>query len=225
MARYSTLGDYRFDETQEAADDIRGAGVYSSAGGELGKKLGKIDDVVFDSATGAIIYVVIDTGGWLSSKKFIVPPKYLIPSSKHDRDYIITISKDQIESFPAFDSKDISSDERWADYEERYRAKWEQSPVMHRAGSDRNLTPEAQRQSDEASHDSLNQRTTEPDDVINETALDPMKTDATMDYDASGPSLRWTTFEDRIRQRREEVLNASIRNVEKAEADKLRKAG
>src|SRR5262249_49079249 len=70
MARYGTLGDYRFSDTQEAALDIRGAKVY----GPKDHKLGEIDDVVFDEATGAIIYVVVDTGGWLSSKRFIVPP-------------------------------------------------------------------------------------------------------------------------------------------------------
>lgn len=220
MARYSTLGDYRFYETQEAADDIRGASIYSPNG----EKLGKIDDVVFDSATGAITYVVVDTGGWLSSKKFIVPPNYLTPSSKHNKDFTITISKQQIETFPAFDSQDVSSDERWADYEERYRAKWVDNPVMHRASSDRNITPEAQAQPNLPTHNFLNQKVTEPDDVIDETALDPMRTDATMDYDPSGPSLRWTTFEDRIRQRREEVLDSSIRNAEKADAEKLKRA-
>ena len=68
MTHIGTLRDYRFAEVDEAADDIRGAKVY----GMDDEKLGKIDDVIFDHATGAIRYVVVDTGGWLSSKKFIV---------------------------------------------------------------------------------------------------------------------------------------------------------
>ena len=64
MARYGTLGDYRFSDTQEAALDIRGANVY----GPKDQKLGEIADVVFDEATGAVIFAVVDTGGWLSSK-------------------------------------------------------------------------------------------------------------------------------------------------------------
>ena len=36
-------------------------------------KLGKITDVVFNHASGDILYVVVDTGGWLSTKEFIVP--------------------------------------------------------------------------------------------------------------------------------------------------------
>ena len=70
MAHYGTLRDYRFTDIDEATDDIRGSKVY----GFNDEKLGKIDDVIFDHATGQIRYVVIDTGGGCPSKKFIVPP-------------------------------------------------------------------------------------------------------------------------------------------------------
>src|SRR5581483_2546236 len=70
MAHYGTLRDYRFADN-ETEDDIRGSNVYSAQNDD---KLGDIDDVIFDHSTGEIRYVVIDTGGWLSSKKFIVPP-------------------------------------------------------------------------------------------------------------------------------------------------------
>jgi uncharacterized protein YrrD len=66
MAQSGMLRDYRFTE---AAEDIRGSQLY----GVNDEKLGKIDDVIFDHATGTIRYIVVDTGGWLSTKKFIVP--------------------------------------------------------------------------------------------------------------------------------------------------------
>jgi uncharacterized protein YrrD len=66
MAQYGMLRDYRFTD---AAEDIRGARLY----GLNDEKLGKIDDVIFDHSTGSIGYVVVDTGGWLSTKKFVVP--------------------------------------------------------------------------------------------------------------------------------------------------------
>ena len=97
MARYGTLGDYRFTDTQEAAIDIRGSKVY----GPKDQELGKIDDVVFDEATGAIVFVVVDTGGWLSSNKFIVPPQEVRPSLQHENDFLVDLTKEQIESFPA----------------------------------------------------------------------------------------------------------------------------
>ena len=75
MAHYGTLKDVRF-----ATEDIRGAHLY----GLNDEKLGKIDDVIFDHSTGNIRYVVVDTGGWLSSKKFLVPAEGLRASTKHE---------------------------------------------------------------------------------------------------------------------------------------------
>ena len=59
---YTTLRDYRFNKDM---DDIRGSAVY----GPTDEKLGKIDDVVFDSNSGLIRYLVVDTGGWLKSRR------------------------------------------------------------------------------------------------------------------------------------------------------------
>jgi hypothetical protein len=50
------LRDYRFADN---VDDIRGATLY----GQDNDKLGKIDDVIFDHASGTIQYAVVDTGG------------------------------------------------------------------------------------------------------------------------------------------------------------------
>jgi sporulation protein YlmC with PRC-barrel domain len=115
---YGTLGDYRFSDTAEAAQDIRGSKVY----GLQDKKPGEIDDVIFDEATGAIVYLVVDTGGWLSSKKFIVPPDGIRPSLQHENDFLVDLTQEQIERFPAYDGAALTSEERWADYEKRYRS-------------------------------------------------------------------------------------------------------
>src|SRR5205085_750646 len=69
MAHYGLLRDYRFEDLN-TEDDIRGSNVY----GRNDEKLGKIDDVIFDHATGSIRFVVVDTGGWFTHKKFLVPP-------------------------------------------------------------------------------------------------------------------------------------------------------
>lgn len=142
MARYGTLGDFRFSDQQEAAGDIRGSKVY----GPHDHKLGEIDDVIFDQSTGGIVYVVVDTGGWLSSKKFVVPPEKIRPSVQHDNDYLVDLTKEQIETFPPYDGTALGSEERWADYEKRYRSKWSDDEVMHREGTDRNVTPTTKQQ-------------------------------------------------------------------------------
>jgi sporulation protein YlmC with PRC-barrel domain len=207
MTRYGTLGDYRFADVKEAADDIRGSNVY----GLNNEKLGEIDDVIFDQDTGGIVYVIVDTGGWLSSKKFVVPPNEVRPSVQHRDDYLVELTKEQIESFPAYDSEALSSEEKWADYERRYRSNWETGPVMHRVATDRNITPTTKQQID-AGSGTIPSMT----DEEAEAPITPITTEATMDVSATGPSLRWTTFEDRLRKRREEVLESSIRNAKRA---------
>src|SRR5882757_602852 len=134
MAQSGMLRDYRFTN---AAEDIRGSKVF----GLNDEKLGKIDDVIFDHASGSIRYVVVDTGGWLSSKKFIVPAERLRCSAEHKDDFAVDLDKTRVENFPPYNEKDLESDQQWADYEGRYRSKWEAHPVMHRAETDRNITP------------------------------------------------------------------------------------
>jgi len=199
MSHLGTLRDYRFSNVDEATDDVRGSKVY----GFNDEKLGKIDDVIFDHASGRIQYVVIDTGGWLSSKKFLVPPQALRPSVDHE-DFRVDLSQAQIESFPPYNEADIESDEKWADYDGRYRSQWEAKPVMHRVATDRNITPTTRQQID-AGSGSLPSGDEEEETVSDIT---PMRTETSLGVDPSGPSRRWDTFENRLRQRRQEIVSA-----------------
>jgi uncharacterized protein YrrD len=96
MAQYGMLRDYHFSETAE--DDIRGSKLY----GLNDEKLGKIDDVIFDYASGTIRYAVVDTGGWLSTKKFIVPADRIRASVEHEDDFAVDLNKQQIEALPPY---------------------------------------------------------------------------------------------------------------------------
>ena len=140
MAHYGTLKDA---PVSAAGEDVRGSHLY----GLNDEKLGKIDDLIFNHSTGDIHYVVVDTGGWLHSRKFLVPTEALRASGKHENDYEADVSKRQIESFPRYDESDLESESKWKGYADRYRAKWVANPVMHRAETDRNLTPTAQQTS------------------------------------------------------------------------------
>ncbi len=216
MARYGTLGDYRFSDQQEAAGDIRGSKVY----GPNDHKLGDINDVIFDEATGAIVYVVVDTGGWLSSKKFLVPPQRIRPSLQHENDYLVDLTKEQIESFPPYDGQALSSEELWADYERRYRSKWSDDEIMHRPGTDRNITPTTQQQID-AGSGSIPTIEEDIEELDDETDLTPLHTEVDAEISPNMPTYRWTTFEDTLKRRREDVLQASIDNVKRADREGL----
>src|SRR3954471_13130249 len=110
MAHYGTLRDAPVAETNE---DIRGAHVY----GSNEEKLGKIDDVIFDHSTGDIRYAVVDTGGWLHSKKFLVPVDGIRASARNEDDFETNLSQQQIESFPPYNESDLESESKWTNYE------------------------------------------------------------------------------------------------------------
>jgi sporulation protein YlmC with PRC-barrel domain len=214
MANYGMLRSYRFTD---AAEDIRGAKLY----GLDDEKLGKIDDVIFDHSTGLIRYVVVDTGGWLKTKMFIVPAERLRASAKHDDDFTVDLTKAQVESFPPYVETDLESDEQWSDYEGRYRSKWRSDPVMHRAGTDRNITPTTQ----QMPGTSPSARTgTGGDAEIEDTEfVEPGfaagTTTVEIDNTAVGIGPRWDTFQDRLRERRKEVIGTGGRE------DEYRKTG
>lgn len=134
-AHYGMLRDYRFSDD---VDDVRGAALY----GADDDKLGKIDDVIFDHATGTIQYAVVDTGGWLSSKKFLVPADRIRPYGKNDDDFSINATKQQIEALPRYDEKATATDAEWVESDKRQREAWGSGPVMHKEGSTHSITPD-----------------------------------------------------------------------------------
>lgn len=241
MAHYGILGETQFGN---AGEDIRGSHLY----GINDEKLGKIDDVIFDHTTGSIRYVVVDTGGWLKTKKFIVPADRVRASAKHADNFEVPLNKKQIEDFPPYQASDLDSEKMWASYENSYRSKWETAPVMHREGTDRNITPTAQqmpggspsaRAAAEA-HGTMPRSGTvvsHPDPADIEAAAAPTEravpagTDAVViNSSAVGIGGRWDTFQSRLRERRKEAVagcstcsgSATRRGAEST--DTLRKA-
>lgn len=225
MAHYGILRETTISETGE---DIRGAHIY----GTDDEKLGKIDDVIFDHATGDIRYVVVDTGGWLSSKKFVVPAEKLSASTRHEGDFeAATLSKDQIKTFPPYNESDLESEDTWAGYEGKYKAKWIADPVMHRAETDRNITPttyqaEGNYDSERAAAEAHAETFAPPrssavpiDTARNDARADiraaesiteravPAGTDSVViSTSANGIGGRWDTFQSHLRERRKEAV-------------------
>lgn len=243
MAHYGRLGNAT---VLGAEDDIRGSHLY----GVNDEKLGKIDDVIFDHASGDIRYVVVDTGGWLSSKKFIVPAERLHKSSKHNDDFEVNLTKEQVESFPPYSESDLESENKWNSYEGKYRAKWVSDPVMHREETDRNITPttyqavgnyDSERSAAEA-HGQAPPRMPAVSTSGSRADLEaadrptgrvvPAGSDSVViDTSAVGIGGRWDTFQSRLRERRREAVascdtctgeSATSRATEST--DRLRKA-
>lgn len=218
MAHCGILGNTSLGES---AEDIRGSHLY----GVNDEKLGKIDDVIFDHSTGDIQYVVVDTGGWLKSKKFIVPAKGLRLSQKHEDDFETNLTKEQVESFPAYNESDLESENKWKDYEGRYRAKWVSDPVMHRAETDRIVTPTTYQAEGNYSSESAEARAhgqptpsrassrrgaSEADiqaaEATTERAVPAGSNSVVISSNAVGIGGRWDTFQSHLRERRKQAV-------------------
>ena len=218
MAHYGTLKNTAIIE---AGEDIRGAHLY----GANDDKLGKIDDVIFDHSTADIRYVVVDTGGWLTTKKFLVPVEAVRPSAKHKDDFEASLTKQQVESFPPYKESDLDSDAKWSGYERSYRTKWVADPVMHRAETDRNVTPTTKQttgniQSETAAARAHGQSVPRMPAVSSsgeradlEAASRPTDriipagtNTVVISSNAEGIGGRWDTFQSRLRERRKEAV-------------------
>jgi len=228
MNHYGTLRDYRFADKD--IDDIRGSNIY----GVDDEKLGDIDDVIFDHSTGDIQYVVIDSGGWLSSKKFLIPASRLRPSAKHDNDYQVDMTKKQIEQLPTYDEKAVDDRERWKEYDDRYQKMMTDGAVMHRKDSpDRIITAPASESLPSGAARTSSPVASEPLATSSEAyragSIDPAavspNSSATgaINMGAGNSSRRtqlgprWNNFEDRVRRDRTRI--ASTCNVCKFEPE------
>lgn len=221
MAHYGTLPGRLVGA---AGEEVRGASVY----GTNHDKLGKIVDVILDHSTGSIRYAVVDTGGWLSTKKFLVPTEVLRTSRRHKDDFEAHLTKQQIESLPTFDESDLQSEPNWSRYEWDYRAKWVADAVQHRAETDRNITPTTRQmkgnvrseQAPAGAHGesvapTIPSTSTSRAEADREAASRPSErvippgTDTVViSSNAEGIGGRRDTFESRLRARRKEAVAA-----------------
>lgn len=136
MPHLGTLREYRFSGD---TDDIRGAKVH----GPDNSVLGEIYDVIFDHDTGSIRYAVIDTGGWLSSDRFLVPAGRVQEFKNNSDDFYVDLTKEQVKMFPEYNEKLYENPEQWKDYESRYRDAWStEGDVLHREMSPNTITPD-----------------------------------------------------------------------------------
>ena len=86
------------DDVDDAVVDFDGLNVYSADG----HKVGDVDGFIIDSAARHVNYVVVDSGGWFSSRRFLLPIGHaaLAPDKKSLQ---TDVTRDGLGRFPAFD--------------------------------------------------------------------------------------------------------------------------
>lgn len=87
------------------------------------EKLGEVDGFLVDSGTGRVLYTVVDSGGWFTSRRFLLP----IGHATVDRDASalrVDVARNRLRSYPEFDERQFSqlSDEDLRSYEHRMGA-------------------------------------------------------------------------------------------------------
>ncbi|HYG98336.1 MAG TPA: PRC-barrel domain-containing protein [Terriglobales bacterium] len=110
----------RDTEFADRASDIRGADLY----GSNNDKIGTINDVIFEADTSTATYAIVDTGGWLKSRRFLVPSDSIRSKTDDPDAFFVPLTRQQIEELPQFDEEFLNSEERFVDYEARYRPVW-----------------------------------------------------------------------------------------------------
>lgn len=84
-----------------AADKIEGTNVYN----HQGEKLGSVDDIMIDKASGRAIYAIMSFGGFLGigEKQHPLPWATLNYDTKLGG-YVVDLDKDRLEAAPSYDS-------------------------------------------------------------------------------------------------------------------------
>ena len=82
-----------------SAKELRGLSIAATDG-----DVGTIDDLYFDDAQWTIRYLVVDTGGWMSGRKVLIPIHALSHADWAGEILRINLDKKQIEDSPGIDS-------------------------------------------------------------------------------------------------------------------------
>jgi hypothetical protein len=106
--------------------------------GTDGEKLGELDGFLVEPTAGRVLYLVVDSGGWFTSRRFLLPVEH----ATVDRDaksLRVNVSKQSLRGYPEFDEDRFGaySDDEFHAYHRRMGAAWTTNTI---AG---NTTPSA----------------------------------------------------------------------------------
>jgi sporulation protein YlmC with PRC-barrel domain len=87
------------------ASRVKGTAVYDGSG----DKIGTVEDVVLDKTSNRIMFAALGFGGVLGmGEKYCPVPWSLLNYDENKGGYVVPLSKDRLESAPAYDLKDLT---------------------------------------------------------------------------------------------------------------------
>ena len=91
------------DDVDDSVVDFDGLEVR----GRDGDKLGDVKGFIVDLASGRVLYIVVDSGGWFRSRRFLAPIGHAVIDQGR-RALSLDISKDRLHNYPEFDESRFS---------------------------------------------------------------------------------------------------------------------
>ncbi len=88
------------DDVDDSTVDFSGMDVRGSDG----SKLGDIDGFIVEPTTGRVYHLVIDSGGWFTSRRFLLPIGHA-QLDLQDRALRVDVARDSLNSYPEFDER------------------------------------------------------------------------------------------------------------------------
>jgi uncharacterized protein YrrD len=67
-------------------------------------EMGKVEDFYFDDQAWIIVYLIVNTGTWLSGRKVLISPVALIRGSDRTHTFPVNLTKEQIKNSPDIDT-------------------------------------------------------------------------------------------------------------------------
>jgi len=132
-----------------------------------GQEFAKVKDVYFDVTAWVLRYLVVDTGGWLASRKVLLPPDALEKPDWNRKVIPVTLNRKQIENSPPLDADLPVSRQHEADLYDYYG--WE-SPFWARMGA---MVPRPERAGSKSAEDMDLEQMRGRADEIREDEPDP----------------------------------------------------
>ena len=107
------------DDVDDSTVDFSGMDVRASDG----SKLGDIDGFIIEPTTGRVYHIVVDSGGWFTSQRFLLPIGHA-QLDLQDRSLRVDVVRDSLRSYPEFDERrfEAFSDDDLREFEQRTAA-------------------------------------------------------------------------------------------------------
>ncbi len=100
-----------------SAKKVKGYAVVATDG-----KVGTVDDLYFDDSRWTMRYLVVDTGGWLSGRRVLIPPASLAAGGWNGKDKTLqlTLTQQQIRDSPGIENTKPVSRQNEAEIHQYY---------------------------------------------------------------------------------------------------------